>query len=231
VDENTVVRWTHELHRFKGNLLFADGHVEQVNTPGLAVTTAKDSMLPADLFVPSAQPTPPTPSLVSASGGSPAQSPGEVVSAQGAPRRTGMSVPLGSNPPVVAISANTPIGITVSTPIPPESPPRPVPEPKVNAPPAPVRPPARKAAPFAPPSPPEAAAPATTAAVAPPVPPLSYLWLWLLLLLLLLTMTIAYLIHRRVRASRVRQRQTAEDESPWLYPGAKGYDQEEDTHR
>ncbi len=30
-----ALRWTHELHQFKGNLLFADGHVVQKNTPGL----------------------------------------------------------------------------------------------------------------------------------------------------------------------------------------------------
>ena len=30
--------WTRELHRFKGNVLFGDGHVEQMNNPGLNVT-------------------------------------------------------------------------------------------------------------------------------------------------------------------------------------------------
>jgi prepilin-type N-terminal cleavage/methylation domain-containing protein len=29
------LRWTDELHRFKGNLLYSDGRVEQVNSPGL----------------------------------------------------------------------------------------------------------------------------------------------------------------------------------------------------
>jgi prepilin-type processing-associated H-X9-DG protein/prepilin-type N-terminal cleavage/methylation domain-containing protein len=32
---NHVLRWTAELHRFKGNLLFADGHVEQRNNTAL----------------------------------------------------------------------------------------------------------------------------------------------------------------------------------------------------
>jgi prepilin-type processing-associated H-X9-DG protein len=32
---NYGLRWTHELHEFKGNLLFADGHVEEKSTPGL----------------------------------------------------------------------------------------------------------------------------------------------------------------------------------------------------
>ncbi len=32
---NYYLRWTHELHRFKGNLLLADGHVEEPNNPSL----------------------------------------------------------------------------------------------------------------------------------------------------------------------------------------------------
>jgi prepilin-type processing-associated H-X9-DG protein len=32
---NSVLRWTAELHHFKGNLLFADGHVEQRNSTAL----------------------------------------------------------------------------------------------------------------------------------------------------------------------------------------------------
>ena len=32
---NFYLRWTHELHRFKGNLLFADGHIEERNQAGL----------------------------------------------------------------------------------------------------------------------------------------------------------------------------------------------------
>lgn len=32
---NHMLRWTRELHRFKGNLLFADAHVEERNSPGL----------------------------------------------------------------------------------------------------------------------------------------------------------------------------------------------------
>ncbi len=50
MDANHYLRWTAELHRFKGNLLFADGHVEELNratliaTPGTAVALA----LPTD---------------------------------------------------------------------------------------------------------------------------------------------------------------------------------------
>ena len=36
--QNYALRWTDELHRFKGNLLFSDGHVEQKNNPALVPT-------------------------------------------------------------------------------------------------------------------------------------------------------------------------------------------------
>jgi len=39
LDANSYLRWTAELHRFKGNLLYADGHVEEMNRPALRVTT------------------------------------------------------------------------------------------------------------------------------------------------------------------------------------------------
>ena len=48
-----VLRWTHELHRFKGNLLMADGHVQEVNTLNLMLASA-DRV--ADLVVPSVVP-------------------------------------------------------------------------------------------------------------------------------------------------------------------------------
>ena len=35
---NYALRWTDELHRFKGNLLFSDGHVEEKNNPALVAT-------------------------------------------------------------------------------------------------------------------------------------------------------------------------------------------------
>ena len=45
-----VLRWTHELHRFRGNLLFSDGHVELANHPGLQ--TANKFQELANLAVP-----------------------------------------------------------------------------------------------------------------------------------------------------------------------------------
>jgi prepilin-type N-terminal cleavage/methylation domain-containing protein/prepilin-type processing-associated H-X9-DG protein len=35
LDSYHYLRWTEELHRFKGNVLLADGHVEERNSPGL----------------------------------------------------------------------------------------------------------------------------------------------------------------------------------------------------
>lgn len=46
------LRWTAELHRFKGNLLYADGSVVQRNTPGL-MDAGKWSPAAAQLFLPS----------------------------------------------------------------------------------------------------------------------------------------------------------------------------------
>ena len=45
------LRWTAELHRFKGNLLFADGRVLERNTPGLTAA-ATWSPATAQLFMP-----------------------------------------------------------------------------------------------------------------------------------------------------------------------------------
>ena len=44
-----TVRWTRELHQFKGNLLYADGHVDEVNSLRFAQNTKPGG----DLFLPS----------------------------------------------------------------------------------------------------------------------------------------------------------------------------------
>jgi prepilin-type N-terminal cleavage/methylation domain-containing protein/prepilin-type processing-associated H-X9-DG protein len=48
---NNSLRWTYEMHRFKGNLLFADGRVEERNTPGLTAS-GKQALVVADLALP-----------------------------------------------------------------------------------------------------------------------------------------------------------------------------------
>lgn len=59
------LRWTWEMHRFKGNILFAGGQVEEWNNATLASGTA-GSLAGADLVVPSvpASPNAPTPATV-----------------------------------------------------------------------------------------------------------------------------------------------------------------------
>ena len=49
LDANSYLRWTHELHRYKGNVLFGDGHVEELNhalmvTPLYPASTARLSL-------------------------------------------------------------------------------------------------------------------------------------------------------------------------------------------
>ena len=48
----TRLHWTEELHRFKGNLLLADGHVDQRNNVNLELA-ANQGVPPAQLFLPS----------------------------------------------------------------------------------------------------------------------------------------------------------------------------------
>jgi prepilin-type processing-associated H-X9-DG protein len=49
------IHWTRDLHRFRGNLLFADAHVEQLDGSGLAAA-GRQATLNADWFLPSVQP-------------------------------------------------------------------------------------------------------------------------------------------------------------------------------
>lgn len=66
LDANRTLRWTAELHRFKGNLLFADGHVEEWNRPTLLATSANPNTVAA-IALPTDEPPTATPPLNSAS--------------------------------------------------------------------------------------------------------------------------------------------------------------------
>lgn len=55
VGGGSAVRWTRELHQYKANVLFADGHVEEWNKPKLK-SAADNLSPPADLFMPSVAP-------------------------------------------------------------------------------------------------------------------------------------------------------------------------------
>lgn len=56
IGNGSRLRWTREMHLFKGNILFADGHVEEWNNSKLQ--SASDNLSPAvNLFFPSVPPT------------------------------------------------------------------------------------------------------------------------------------------------------------------------------
>jgi prepilin-type N-terminal cleavage/methylation domain-containing protein/prepilin-type processing-associated H-X9-DG protein len=59
IETNNPLRWTPELHQFEGNILFADGHVEEWNHAALA--GAGSQQAGTDLFMPSTLPTPNVP--------------------------------------------------------------------------------------------------------------------------------------------------------------------------
>jgi len=62
LDANSYLRWTHELHRFKGNLLFGDGHVEELNRVTLLATPGNPTNM-ARLSVPNVEASSPTPAV------------------------------------------------------------------------------------------------------------------------------------------------------------------------
>jgi len=55
--DNHSLRWTSELHRFRGNLLYADGRVEEQNQPRLRFASSSGSLATADLLIPSINPS------------------------------------------------------------------------------------------------------------------------------------------------------------------------------
>jgi len=56
IEADNPLRWTWELHQFKGNILFADGHVEEWNNT--ALVEAGSQQAGADLFMPTILPVP-----------------------------------------------------------------------------------------------------------------------------------------------------------------------------
>ncbi len=72
-DASGVVRWTRELHEYKGNMLFADTHVEEWN--GMTISSSSNGPLTANnLFLPSVMPDP-LPIMAGPPGSSPGSSP------------------------------------------------------------------------------------------------------------------------------------------------------------
>ncbi len=56
IEADNPLRWRQELHPFNGNILFADGHVEEWNNP--ALVSAGSQQAGADLFMPTVLPVP-----------------------------------------------------------------------------------------------------------------------------------------------------------------------------
>ena len=52
IGEGSVLHWTVEMHRSQGNVLFADGHVDEINNPGINSTEGQLSSTET-LFLPS----------------------------------------------------------------------------------------------------------------------------------------------------------------------------------
>lgn len=114
---NAFLRWTHELHRFKGNLLYADGRVEEKTTPTLmAATGSEPSAVAAELVLPVLPPP------ATASG--PSISTGSEPSAPGASPSSSSPAPAGSNPglAVETSSGNGPRSAEPDKGVPPWSP-------------------------------------------------------------------------------------------------------------
>src|SRR5207245_3721514 len=63
---NQYLRWTHDLHRFKGNLLFSDGHVEEPNNLSLKRNNDQSPAVAA-FFLPSVKSSTAVPSPAQAS--------------------------------------------------------------------------------------------------------------------------------------------------------------------
>lgn len=55
LNANSVLRWTGEMHRYRGNVLFSDAHVEELNRPALLVSPLNGAA--ASLHLPTHPPT------------------------------------------------------------------------------------------------------------------------------------------------------------------------------
>lgn len=198
VDENRIVRWTGELHRFKGNLLFADGHVERANPFLLANPKDPKSPLPGELHIPLVKAAPADPLPGTTPSAPPPPSSGRTVSASPPSGVRGIGFSLGRTQRVVAIYANSPLGITHSTPGVAESSP-PVRETPPKTPPQPVQPlVVEPSAPAPVPAPQPVAHEPVSPAPAPLASSPTFPWPGLILLLVLLTLALAYWIWRRL---------------------------------
>ncbi|HSU56641.1 MAG TPA: prepilin-type N-terminal cleavage/methylation domain-containing protein [Candidatus Dormibacteraeota bacterium] len=204
LDASHFLRWTHELHQFKGNLLFGDGHVEERNS--LALLAGNQQQMPTTTLL-----MPATPSLSGPGSGrtsAPATAPPAVPNGPGVggtgagnpvpgatkpanpPPQTAMSPSGGSvvsRPAGTAALAERSETRTVST----NSPP-----PKTNAP---AQPPVL-------PHPATNASPSAGTSLVAQASPWAAWPFWLLLLIFLLLLIINLEVRRRLKDQRRKQR-------------------------
>ena len=110
LDANSYLRWTAELHRFKGNLLYADGHVEELNRPAILVPSANTV---AGLALPTDEPPRSSPpSTPGKPGNSPAGRQSSFPDNQLNPKLTTVPPPDSNTPPgkMASQSASKPSG-------------------------------------------------------------------------------------------------------------------------
>ena len=181
---NQFLYWTAGLHRYKGNLLFADGSVEGVkDLMAIAANTVPGQIV--ELVVPSAKSPPgppsanPSPSGISSGSGGPGMQPSVLVANPSSQRS---EVLMASAPQQLPRDKRT----NFSTNLPPVTPPKPAIQESNNSVPAPV-----------------------LATAQHPVTH-SLWWLWLLLLLLLLAVILSLEMRRR-RRMRARRKAWREE--------------------
>jgi len=189
---NNFLRWTHDLHRFKGNLLLADGHVEEQNNLGLRPATGAT----ADLSMPSVPGPPAAPASGTASAPAARPTTGATPAAS-SPSQTGDSAPaslLRQGAGVAAPGRVEPKPVRPS-PVPLAPPPGPK---TTNQ----IKPLARTNAPQEIPAVSETSSSPATA-----VPPLGRSWGWLFYLWLFLLLTVLGIAEARRRQNQNRRRQ------------------------
>lgn len=205
-------RWTRAGHEFKGNLLFAGGHVERTGNVGLQVALRSPTG-PVSLWMPTAAPAQPQPSSQSAGNASPQTTDADrgfnmlqsfFQSPSPSSGATPPSTP--SSPPAVERGVSRPSGSsTLAASIPDAEPPSPAPEPARSRPVFASIPTSIPVADAAPTSSTDIASEPSPGILAVMIEPERCWWCWWLILGLsvLVAFVLGFLVYRR-RAQRER---------------------------
>ena len=107
---NSVLRWTRDLHQFKGNLLFSDAHVEEKNNAGLLSVVVQLPVI-ADLALPTSPRagTPASsPGLRGTTGPTSVSSPSSAAGPPADAKRTDLQAPAATNDVMFSARSATP---------------------------------------------------------------------------------------------------------------------------